>query len=89
MISPKSDRENAFTALWAALTSNQILRHLDPDAPKELQEDASGALAATPVHSLPSRDHLCQQNSYTRRTDYTTTEKGFLAMVWAIRKLRF
>ncbi|UYV71437.1 hypothetical protein LAZ67_8003186, partial [Cordylochernes scorpioides] len=87
------EQELSFNSLKNKLISSEVLTHYDPNKPIGLHTDASDqGLGAVLVHLNENTKE--RPISYASRTlqkaetNYSTTEKECLAIIWAIKKFR-
>ncbi|UYV78709.1 K02A2.6-like [Cordylochernes scorpioides] len=87
------EQESSFLTLKEKLSSPEVLTHYDPNKPIGLHTDASDqGLGAVLIHVEDNgRERPISYASRTLQkaeTNYSTTEKECLAIIWAIGKFR-
>ncbi|UYV68419.1 hypothetical protein LAZ67_5004277, partial [Cordylochernes scorpioides] len=87
------EQESSFLTLKEKLSSPEVLTHYDPNKPIGLHTDASDqGLGAVLIHVEDNgRERPISYASRTLQkaeTNYSTTEKECLAIIWAIEKFR-
>ncbi|GFT34672.1 hypothetical protein TNCV_1536091 [Trichonephila clavipes] len=87
-----SDQNESFEKLKTTLTSEPVLGLFDEKAPTELHADASGYGPGVVLVQIQKGKE--KVNAYALRTltkaerNYSTTEREYLAFVWAVTKFR-
>ena len=84
--------QKAFTKIKASITSEQVLRHYDPDAPLVLQADASsigvGAVILQPENGTLKPVAFASRVLTEAEKKYSQIEKESLAIVFGVTKFR-
>ncbi|GFW09977.1 retrovirus-related Pol polyprotein from transposon 17.6 [Trichonephila clavipes] len=86
------DQQNAFQTLKNSLTAPPVLKQADGTKPYIIRTDASNyALGAVLLQGEGSDEHPIEYASRLltpAERNYSTTERGALAVVWALKKFR-
>lgn len=86
------EEQRAFVKIKASITSEQVLRHYDPNAPLELQADASsigvGAVILQPENGTLKPVAYASRVLTDAEKKYSQIEKESLAIVFGVTKFR-
>ena len=88
----KSDSQNAFDQLRHCLFRQPVLKHHDPSQPTRIESESSGYTVAAVLNQESTYGwHTVAYLSKTMTSaerNYSIQEKGLLALVYALKKLR-